>query len=146
MITEKQKSLAIAKMKSQTPLEVISEDMEIPLGLLKEWYKKLNPHDLVAVEANIIAVDRALNGEIVGLPDETLKELLEVAAGDIAKQVGTAAISGDPIYAKTLELCSKAVSNLYQTIILKNNSVAPEPPGSKPSNSGLSIFQASMVD
>jgi len=146
MITEKQKSLAIAKMKNQTPLDLISEEMEIPMGLLKEWHKKLNPNDLIAIESNIIAVERVVNGEIEGVDNNKLKDVLEEAAQDIAKQVGCAVISGDPLHAKALELCSKAVCGLYQIIVLKNNSGSVELPGTRPSGSGLSSFQQLMKD
>lgn len=146
MIPDTTKNQAIAKLKRNMPAEMIASELDLPLMLVKEWESKLNPNDLVALEANIQAVEevtqRVLNGEIVPGNEETLKNELEKAAIQIAQASTKPIFIGDMLHAKAVQLCADAVSKLYQTLILKG---APAGQGSSGGQSN-SRFHDLMKD
>lgn len=127
MITEQLKAQAIAKLRHAVPIEDIASALNIPVKLVKEWKGKLDPKDLVAIEANIYAAEKLAYGEIVTEDDneKILKETLELTAIDIAKEVNNGFSLQDPMAAKSVQLCADAISKLYNTFILKNGSGTP---------------------
>lgn len=143
MIPEKVKAQAIAKLRHRIPPEIVAEELEIPVKLIKEWSSNLDPKDLIAIQANIHAVDEVLNGELVGVNEDKLKETLELTAIDIAKQAATPAMNADMVHAKAIQLCADAVSKLYQTLIMKGGTGEPT---NKNNNGHLSTFQRLMKD
>lgn len=144
MISEAEKSRAIALLKRRVAEDEIAEELDLPIMLIKDWKKELGFNDLVAVEANIHAVDTIMNdgGELVDDLEDRLKITLEETALDLAKAAVGPAISGDVMHAKAIQLCSDAVSKLYSTLVLKGNSTVKIDPG----QTGGSAFAQLMKD
>lgn len=142
MITEPIKAKAIALIKHQTSLDEIAEQLELPIMLVREW-AKLEGKDLVALEANIHAVENVLQGEVLEQDKiQLLKDKLEDAAIEVTKDINMAL--GDPLYAKSLQLCADTIAKLYVSIVKKDT------PSDNPNNifspTGLTAFQAVMRD
>lgn len=143
MIDAKKKALAIARIKALEELEVISEEMMIPLLLLREWEANLSDSDLTTVQSNVLAVGRVLQGEVVEGSEGILKQRLEEAAVEIAIRVHSAASSGDIVYASSLDKCANAISKLYATMVAK---IGSDNPMFTPSATSRSLFQTQMKD
>ena len=142
MIPDKIKAQAIAKIRHRVPVEQIAEELNVPVKLVKEWGNNLDPKDLIAIQSNIHAVDEVLNGELIGLNEDKLRETLELAAIDIAKHASTPALNADVVHAKALQLCADAISKLYQTLIMKGGTGEPV----KNTSGNFSTFQRLMKD
>lgn len=142
LIDDKIKSKAIAMLHKRTPVTQIAEELEISTVLVEEWAKKLDLNDLVAVQANINAVEQLTKGELVELESDELKKALEQSALDIAKMAPSPCDYGDIAQAKSINLCADAVSKLYQTIVLKGGMIQPQSGDNVP----LSVFQSIMKD
>lgn len=143
MITKERKAQALARIKALDSLELIAEEMALPLTLLKEWEANMSDDDLVTVKANTNAVARVLAGEIVEGSEQLLKQRLEEAAVEVAIQAHRVAGSGDIIAAKTVDLCASAITKLYASLIQKAGS---DNPIFTPSATGRSLFQSQMRD
>lgn len=148
MINEATKARAVAKLRQSVPPPDIADELDVPLKIVEKWGEELDPSDMVAVEANIHAVEKVLNGEL--MPDDQLeqklKKVLEETAIDIAKNMAVPIVNGDMAHAKAVELCSKAVSDLYKTIVLKGGTGPGEGNGDTPSSETLKIFQSLKKD
>lgn len=119
MFTEAIKAKAIAKIKHQVPIEDIAEELELPTTLIEQW-AKLEGKDLVALESNLHAIENVTNQETLDPTTiDRLKDKLEKAAEEITDDIGMAL--GDPVYAKSLQLCADTVSKLYITLVQKSN-------------------------
>jgi hypothetical protein len=118
MIKETVKAKAIAQIKRSIPLDQIAEELSLPVMLLEDW-AKLEGKDLVAMEANLHAVETILNRQEVVEQDtvEILKTKLEEAALEVTKDIPMA--MGDVVYAKSLQLCADTISKLYVHIVNK---------------------------
>lgn len=143
MIDAKKKAAAIARIKALEELEVIAEDMTIPLLLLEEWESNLSTSDLTTIEANMLGVGRVLQGELIEGSEKMLKQRLEEAACEVAVRVFNAAGTGDIVYATSLDKCANAISKLYATMIAK---VGSDNPMFQPSSNSRSLFQTQMKD
>ena len=119
MITESVKAVALARIKHQVPIEQISRELDIPEKLVKEWGGKLSENDMIAIEANIHAIDTVLHDNGVTGQEDILKSKLELAAIALTNEMYLAS-KGDAIHAKSIELCANAITKLYQTIVMKN--------------------------
>lgn len=146
MIDKNVKALATAKMRLSYPIEDIAEELEIPLALVKQWHRELNPNDLTALNANTIAIGKVLSGEV--LDDNSVEKLeskLVEAAIEISDQAMSAATSGDVVFAKSVELAANAVSKLYTSIIAIRLD-ANKPKTFTPSDQSVTLFQKFMKD
>lgn len=143
MISEPTKARALALMKHQVPLEEISEELELPLMLVRDWHKQMSGKDLVALEANIHAVEHVLQGEVLEKDKiEILKDKLEDAAIEVTKDISMA--MGDPMYAKSLQLCADTIAKLYVSIVKKDTPTEGSNNIFNPN--GLTAFQSVMRD
>lgn len=143
MITDKDKAKVIAELKRLRTPEELSEKYDIPLGLIKEWERKLDVKDLTVIESKISVIEDITNGELEITNSSLLQSTLEDASIDLIKQVRIAATTGDMVHANSIKLCAEAISNLYKTIILKNNT-AVNNDALNLSNKSLSSFQKLM--
>lgn len=148
MYNERLKASAIARIKSRIPLEEISEDLDIPYTIVKEWAENLGGKDLIGLEANIHAATKLANQEIMPLGDteneEALKTKLFEVAIEIAEETSGVVAMGDPITAKALQLCADTVTKLYSTFIIKKDS--PQNINQTPSSDSLTMFQGLLRD
>jgi hypothetical protein len=148
MITAGLKAKAIARLKLSEDPKTIAEELEIPTNLVKEWHSKLPEGDLIAIEANIHAVDRllVLDAE-TSLPinSEILKNTIEETALDLTRAMAIPALSGDVMHAKAIEALCNGLSKMYQTIVLKGG-VIDMNPSEQPSAQALSVFEGMMRD
>lgn len=141
MITDATKAKAIAAILRQVPHEDIAEELEIPVVLVREW-ANLQGKNLVTMEANLLAADRVLKGEVLEANQvDILKQKLEQAAIDVTNEVPAAI--GDPMYAKSLQLCADTITKLYQVIVCRGD---VNPNNMPLSGNGISAFQSIMRD
>lgn len=120
MITDQIKARAISKLRHNETPEQIALDLGIPEKLIKEWAKTLSSSDLVAIEANTYAIGKIMaTQELVPLQEDILRNELEKAAIDIAKEASVA--TDDMMHAKAVQLCADAVCKLYASLILKGS-------------------------
>lgn len=142
MITDQMKAAAVARLRRQEDPASIAASLKIPEKVVKEWQKALNPRDLVAIESNIYAVEELSKvQELVPMQEEILKQALEQAAIDLAKEASYPATTADVIHAKAINLCADAVCKLYSTLVLKGSSSI-----SITDNRALSAFEALVRD
>lgn len=143
MISDTIKAKAITQIRRQVPLDEIANELCLPLMLIKDWQSNLDVKDLVIVEANVAAIEDVLKGEVVE-PDKIsiLKDKLEDAAIEVTKEVSIAL--GDPMYAKSLQLCADTIAKLYVSIVKKDTPA--ENPNNIFSPTGLTAFQTAMRD
>lgn len=141
MITDSQKAQAMAQIRRQVPLEQIATELMIPPALIKEW-AKTSGHDLIAVEANLHAVEHILTeGGVVESNTDRLKVKLEEAALELVKELPMS--HGDPMYAKSIQLCADTINKLYTTFF-KTNEPAENPDNFNPS--AITAFASLMKD
>lgn len=114
MISESTKAKAISMLKQHATIEQVASEFDIPNALIKEW-ANLEGMNLIAAEANAYAVGQVLKGDVL---DETkidkLREKLHDAALLIVDDIRIA--TGDPMYAKSLQLCAQTVGILYTSL------------------------------
>lgn len=148
MITEAVKSKAIAQLRQNVSVEDVAMSLDLPEKLIREWEKKLDPSDMVAQEASVIAIEKLTkdmsSSEIV-IHSEKLRELIEETAIDLVKAMAIPMMNGDMAHGKTIEMLSNSLVKMYHMIVLKGGVVSGDDSGS-PSNSELSIFQTMMRD
>lgn len=142
MSFDSMKARAIALIKNNVPFDEIATECEVPEALVREWSKQQS-NDLVAVEATLIATERVLNGEVLDPTRlDKLKDVLEEAAIEITKEISAGL--GDPMYAKSVELCASTVAKLYSTIIMQGQ--GPSEPLTKISDTSISTFETMLRD
>ena len=134
MITDKLKANAIALLKLGDSVRQVSEELEIPYMLVKEWADALDVHDLTALQANARALATVMNKQTVIEPSEQNKEILkakiEKVALDIVDHVELIVHLGDPIQSKALQLLADTCSKLYLNIVNEGSPAAPQSPTS----------------
>ena len=134
MITDKLKANAIALLKLGDSVRQVSEELEIPYMLVKEWAEALDVHDLTALQANARALATVMNKQTVIEPSEQNKEILkakiEKVALDIVDHVELIVHLGDPIQSKALQLLADTCSKLYLNIVNEGSPAAPQSPTS----------------
>lgn len=124
MFTENTKANAIALLKMGDSPEKVSDDLELPHMLIKEWYEELDLSDLTRMKANALAVSRVLEGEVlVGDNIENLKNKIEETAILIIDKAKDYTEYPDLAQAKALELLANTCSKLYITIVSKQTGV-----------------------
>ena len=146
MITPSLKATAIARIKCSEPLEEIARELDIPLAVVKELYNGLDNNDLIRLEANVFALGKLTNGDIIPPSDKNeqmLKMKIEEVAIDIVDEVGLCVTTADPIRAKTLQLCADTVSKLYTTLISK---LPAGEGGVSPNGKTIEAFKSIMKD
>lgn len=146
MITEKEKAAAIAQIKMGLDEEEIADTLCIPLYLIKEWKKSIGYNEMVKIEAIAVAANHIMSGELVPEMEDKLMNALEQAALDIANCAANPAKYGDVIQAKAVQLCANAVTQLYQTLILKNNPASAAQNNKSNSLQTLIAFQDQLKD
>lgn len=122
MITDKLKANAIALMKMGDTPRKVSEDLELPYMLCKQWAEELGLNDLTAIEARAIGLAKALDGEIMNSSQqnvEILKAKIEETAIHIIDKAREYVHFPDLPSAKALELLSNTCTKLYLTIVSK---------------------------
>ena len=151
MITKELKAMAMGQIKMHVPLNEIAVNLDIPLPLIQEWYTQYkgtgrSEGDLTQVAANIYALNKLSNSEVIASSENTTQILqvkCETVALDIVDQISLCIVTDDLVRARTLQICADAVTKLYNSMISK--SVAPD--GSmKPSTKSVTIFQQMMSD
>ena len=134
MITDKLKANAIALLKLGDSVRQVSEELEIPYMLVKEWAEALDVRDLTALQANARALATVMNKQTVIEPSEQNKEILkakiEKVALDIVDHVELIVHLGDPIQSKALQLLADTCSKLYLNIVNEGSPAAPQSPTS----------------
>ncbi len=123
MITAQTKSQALARIRHNIPLEDIALEFDIPYKLVKEWADKIEGRDMIALESNVYAVEKLRFSSAEEVDPLVLQSKLENAAVELADQAYKSAGTADLVHAKSIESLAKAVTSLYTTIVLKNNSV-----------------------
>lgn len=146
MISEAQKQNAIARIIALDNLEDISSEEDIPLPLLREWERNLSETDLTGIKANVNALTRVVNGELIGpgTTDERLKQQLESVAVEIANKVQSTLHLLDPMSAKALQLNADTITKLYATLIGKSNTPVDGLP--EPSDNSVRLFSNLLKD
>mgnify|MGYP007104190841 CR=1 FL=1 len=132
MITDKTKANAISLLKLGDTPEKVSADLELPLMLVREWCEDIGVNDLTGLQANVHALDRVVNGEILPSTNENTELLrlkIEKTALEIVDHVSKAVPYGDVVQAKSLNLLADTCSKLYNTVINKGQATAPQTPG-----------------
>lgn len=145
MITEKTKANAIALLKLGDTPEQVSESLELPLMLVREWFADISPKDLTKLEANANALTRVVEGQILNSSEtnaELLKVKIEETALEIVDQVSKAVPFGDVVQARSLQLLADTCSKLYNTVINKGQLVTP----ANPAQQALSMFEQMSRD
>lgn len=120
MITERTKANAIALLRLGDSPTKVSEDLELPYMLVKEWYEALGLTDLTRLEANTNALTRFAASEILNSSDqnvEILRNKIEETAIDIITEVRRTHMMGDIVYAKSLNLMADTCSKLYTSVV-----------------------------
>ena len=134
MITDKLKANAIALLKLGDSVRQVSEELEIPYMLVKEWADALDVRDLTALQANAHALATVMNKQTIIGPSEQNKEALkakiEKVALDIVDQVELIVHIGDPIQSKALQLLADTCTKLYLNIANGGSTAAPQNPTS----------------
>lgn len=134
MITDKLKANAIALLKLGDSVRQVSEELEIPYMLVKEWAEALDVRDLTALQANAHALATVMNKPTIIEPSEQNKEMLkakiEKVALDIVDHVELIVHLGDPIQSKALQLLADTCSKLYLNIVNEGSPAAPQSPTS----------------
>lgn len=136
MITPRLKANAIALLKMGDSPQKVSEDLELPYMLVKEWHDELDLSDLTTLQANTLAVSKILEGEVLYSNDnvDKLKTKIEETAILIIDRAKDYVHFPDLPSAKALELLANTCSKLYMTIITKQT--GPQNP-----NSGVSLLE-----
>lgn len=138
MITDKTKANAIALLKLGDSAQQISETLEIPFMLVKEWCEELGLEDLIGLEANATALSRVIEGELIPMTEDNvaaLKTAIEDAALKIVNSVKIQTLGyADLPEAKALNLLANTCATLYTTIVNKG---AADPTGG---DTGASMF------
>ena len=134
MITDKLKANAIALLKLGDSVRQVSEELEIPYMLVKEWADALDVRDLTALQANTRALATVMNKQAIIEPSEQNKEILkakiEKVALDIVDHVELIVHIGDPIQSKALQLLADTCSKLYLNIANGGDATATQSPTS----------------
>jgi len=121
MITPETKHLAIARLKMAVPIKEISEDLGVPIPLIKEWEKGMDSKDLVQLNANVHAVNYLAKNILIASTENNTK-LLQAKLEECAIQLSGEVLNidqGDIVTARTLQLLADTVSKLYLTFISK---------------------------
>lgn len=146
MITEKTKANAISLLKLGDTPEQVSEALELPLMLVREWHTSIGGKDLTSLQANANALERVINGELIPSTEanaEILRVKIEETALKIVEQVSHAVPFGDVVQARSLQLLADTCSKLYNTVINKGQvAAAPQTPG----QAALSMFEQMSRD
>lgn len=139
MITDKTKAYAISLLKCGDSVQQVSEELELPFMLVKDWNDSLDLKDLTVLNATANALTRVVNGQLSapGQNVEVLKGKIEEMAIKIVDQMGLTVHTGDPLAARSLQLLADTCTKLYATIVNKGGPVAPGDDSSK----GLSLFE-----
>lgn len=122
MVTEKIKANAIALMKMGDPPEKVAEDLELPPFLVREWFNNLDKSALIALQANVTAAERVLNGVVLSgdtTKIEKLRDKIEDTAIEIIDEAKRIIPFGDIQAAKALHLLSDTCAKLYGAVINK---------------------------
>lgn len=132
MITDKTKANAISLLKLGDTPEKVSRDLELPLMLVREWHESIGGNDLTSLNANVNAISRVIEGELIPSTNENVEMLrlkIEQTALEIVDHVSKAVPYGDVVQAKSLNLLADTCSKLYNTVINKGQATAPQTPG-----------------
>jgi hypothetical protein len=122
MITTKIKANAIALLKLGNTVQEVSEELDIPYMLVKEWESALDIRDLTSLQANANALTMLVEGEVMNSSEDNinlLKTKIEEAALKIVDAVSKEVKYPDMIQAKALNLLADTCSKLYNTVINK---------------------------
>lgn len=143
MITDKEKSTALALLKSGDSPENVSEVLQLPYMLVRDWADAMDVKDLTKLQANALALNKVIKGEL--LPNtaankEMLRLKIEETAIDIVEAVKTNINSGDIIQSRSLQLLANTCSQLYKTILGENIGNPSEP------NDSLSMLEQIGID
>lgn len=132
MITEKTKANAIALLKLGDTPEQVSDELELPLMLVREWNDSIDGKDLTMLKANTNALTKMASSELIANSDgniEILRVKIEETAISIMDKVGQTVHFPDVIQAKALHLLADTCSKLYNTVINKGQAPAQQSPG-----------------
>lgn len=133
MITDRTKANAIALLKLGDSPTKISEDLELPLMLIREWAEAAGLDTMIDMQANTNALERIINQELIPPTDDNiamLKTKIEETAIKIVDAVSNQTNGyADLPTAKALSLLANTCTSIYTTIINKGN-VAPPGDGS----------------
>lgn len=123
MITAKTKAYALSLLKMGDSIKQVSEDLQLPIMLVREWAETIDIKDLTELNANAVAVSRVLEGEVLNSNEdiEKLKNKIEKTALLIIDKVGETIAYPDLPQAKALELLANTCSKLYMTIVSRSN-------------------------
>lgn len=146
MITEKTKANAISLLKLGDTPEQVSDQLELPVMLVREWAENLGLKDLTALQANTNALARVVQGEVLSTSEENAEILrikIEETAIQIVDQVNKAIPYSDVVQAKALQLLADTCSKLYSTVINKGQASGPP---QTPGQQALSMFEQLSKD
>lgn len=132
MITEKTKANAIALLKLGDTPEQVSDELELPLMLVREWYASIDGKDLTMLKANTNALTKMVSSELISNSEgniEILRVKIEETAISIMDKVAQTVPFPDVIQAKALHLLADTCSKLYNTVINKGQAPAQQSPG-----------------
>lgn len=124
MITDKIKANAIALLKLGDSPREISDELEIPYMLVRNWADEIGIEDLTELKANTNALERIITSEVLSSTDantEMLKLRIEETALKIVERVKDEVKYADLPTAKALQLMAQTCSTLYTTVINKGN-------------------------
>lgn len=114
------KSSVIAKLKAGDSVPQVAKDCGLPEKLIEEWYNKLDPTDLIHLQANLNAIQRVADGEILS-PSEVnrkrIQDKLEVTAIELIDAVRGNIFTGDLAQSKSLQLLAASCSMLYKSFV-----------------------------
>jgi len=119
-INDNLKASAIAKLKGGDSIIQVAEECGLPEKLVEEWFNKLEPNDLIHLQANLNAIQRVADGEILS-PSEVnrqrIQDKLEITAIDLIDAARANIYTGDLAQSKSIQLLSASCSMLYKSFV-----------------------------